>query len=142
MRTAPGTAPALALVLATACTFAEEDPVALVAARGPDAVDCGAVEAWGEPPLTPGWARACALAARGRGEGFRAVVSQAVADGADVIGWVGGADGGGWRLHYTAVFGTYLGGDAECVDWRACGAIRDRGPTCPTLAVDLCFTCE
>jgi len=40
------------------------------------------------------------------------------------------------------VFGTYIGGDAECVDWRACGAIRDRGPTCPTLAVDLCFTCE
>ena len=54
MRTAPGTAPALALVLATACTFAEEDPVALVAARGPDAVDCGAVKTWDKPPLTPG----------------------------------------------------------------------------------------
>ena len=132
---------AIAMVLLTACDFADQDPVALVAARGPDTVDCGAIEAWDEAAAA-GWARVCALVARGQGRGFRAVISQQVADGADVIGWVGGPDGGGWRLHYTAVFATYLGGDSECVDWRACGAIRDRGPGCGTLEEDLCLACE
>ena len=132
---------ALALGLLTACEFADEDPVALVATRGPDAVDCGVIDAW-DPNGAAGWARVCALVARSQGRGFRAVISQGVADGADVIGWVGGPDGGGWRLHYTAVFSTYLGGDSECVDWRACGAVRDRGPDCGTLQQDLCFACE
>ena len=72
----------LALVLVAGCEFADQDPVALVAARGPDTVDCGAIEAWDEAAAA-GWARVCALVARGQGRGFRAVISQQVAADAD-----------------------------------------------------------
>lgn len=131
----------LAVVLA-GC-FAAGDPTAMLAERAPDAVDCGAVEAWDrEPPLTPGWARVCALAARGRGQGFRATVSQGVADGADIVGWIGNPDGSGWHLHYTAAYAMGIGPDTECVQWTACAAVVDRGPACGDLDRDLCFKCQ
>ena len=92
------------------------------------------------PGLGP--ARACALAARGRGEGFRVVVDRAVADGRDAVGWIGDAAGpGGWRLDYLAVYGTF-GGDSEDVSWQACAAIDVLPPDCGTLDGDLCLRCR
>lgn len=128
------------VVLLVGCDVATEDPAALLAERAPDATDCGAASSFGEP--TPAGARACALAARGRGEGFRVVVDRAVADGRDAVGWIGDAAGpGGWRLDYLAVYGTF-GGDTEDVSWQACAAIDVLPPDCGTLDGDLCLRCR
>ena len=123
------------------CEVATGDPVAMLAERAPEATDCGAAVAGGE--LTPPWARACALAARGRGESFRVVVDAAVADGRDAVGWIGDEAGpGGWRLHYTAVYGMFLGSDSECVAWQACAAIDVLAADCGTVDGDLCLRCR
>lgn len=134
---------AIAIVSVLAgCELATEDPVALLAARAPDATDCGAASVLGEP--TPPWARACALAARGRGEAFRVVVDEPVADGRSAVGWIGDGAGaaGGWRLDYQAVYGMFLGSDDEDVAWQACAAIEVLPPDCASIDRDLCLRCR
>lgn len=132
---------ALTLVVIAGCEVADQDPAALLRARGPDAVDCGTADAWRDEPAAA-WTRACALAARGRGQAFRALASGAVSDGADVTGWLGWPDGSGWRLRYSATYAMVPGLDTECVRWTPCARIVAGPPDCATLDDDLCLTCE
>ncbi|MBK9033890.1 MAG: hypothetical protein IPL61_21915 [Myxococcales bacterium] len=126
------------MVMAAACDLPEEDPVALLAERAGASVDRGAATASDDAPANPAWARACAMAARGRGETFRVLVDQPLADARAAVGWIGEPAGGGWRLDYAASDGLDLG-DSECVRWTACAAIVDRGLDCGSLGGELCL---
>ena len=124
------------------CDGPECDVVAIAAAMaGPEATDCGSVEAgWDDlPTLTA--AHDCVAAAQAGGGGFAVTLDQAVADGRIVVAYA--SDGAAiYRIDYSYAMGfvpPYI--DSESISADSCADLRDRGADCGELHDNLCLEC-
>jgi hypothetical protein len=124
------------------CDGPQCDPAAIVAdIAGPEATDCGSVEAGWDDLSTIEAAHDCVADALASASGFAVTLDQAVADGRIVVAYA--SDGTSiYRIDYTYVMSfvpPYI--DSESIAASVCAELDDRGRDCGQLYQELCFEC-
>jgi hypothetical protein len=141
LRLAPALGISLLAVSLSGCSDGPDCDVAeiLGALAGPDAVDCGAVNARSAETADYTVAHDCVAGIAGP---FIVSLDLAVSDGRIAVGYAGDGDRL-YRIDYTYAMGfmpPYI--DSESLRGVTCARLEDLGSDCDSLYDNLCFDCR